>query len=106
MENLTKKLEEELFQKINSVTQLGGGCIGNVMKVVTENGSNYFIKQYDNSKMHHAEANGLNELKATNSIRIPRVIKVNDNFLILEFIESASPASNFSKKFGNSNSSP
>jgi protein-ribulosamine 3-kinase len=100
MDDITAKLEEELFQKIKSVTSLGGGCIGNALKVVTENGSNYFVKQYKNSKMHHAEANGLNELKTANSIRIPRVLKVNDNFLILEYIESASPVPNFSEKFG------
>ncbi len=100
MENITKKLEEELYQKVTSITPLGGGCIGNAMKVTVESGTNYFIKQYENSKMHFAEANGLNELKATNSIRIPRVVKVNDNFLILEFIESASKVKNFSEKFG------
>ncbi len=100
MNDIATKLEDELFQKIISITPLGGGCIGNALKVVAENGSNYFVKQYENCKMHHAEANGLNELKTANSIRIPRVLKVNDNFLILEFIESASPATNFSEKFG------
>ena len=101
MEDITKKLEEELFQKVVSAVPLGGGCIGNALRVETENGNNYFVKQYDISKMHHAEANGLNELKTANSIRIPRVLKVNDDFLILEFIESATPVSNFSAKFGN-----
>jgi len=101
MENINKKLEEELFQKVVSSIPLGGGCIGNALKVETENGNNYFVKQYDIKKMHHAEANGLNELKTTNSIRIPRVLKVNDDFLILEFIESATAVNNFSEKFGN-----
>lgn len=100
MENITKKLEEELFQKIDSITPLSGGDIGNAMKVTVENGANYFVKQYENSKMHHAEANGLNELKTANSIRIPRVLKVNDDFLILEFIESAEKVEKFDEKFG------
>ena len=100
MENINEKLEKELFQKINSITPLGGGCIGNAMKVETENGTNYFIKQYENGKMHEAEANGLNELKTANSIRIPRVLKFNDEFLILEFIDSAKPVDNFMQKFG------
>jgi fructosamine-3-kinase len=39
-------------------------------------------------------------LKTANAIRIPRVIKVNDNFLILEFIDSAEKTSDFSEKFG------
>lgn len=100
MENLNQKLEAELFQKINSISHLSGGCIGNAMKVTTENGNQYFVKSYENSKMHHAEANGLNELKTANCIRIPRVLKVNDEFLFLEFIESVSPTDNFMEKFG------
>ena len=100
MEDLTKKIENELYQKIDNITPLGGGCIGNALKVTCENGTSYFIKHYENSKMHHTEANGLNELKTANSIRIPRVVKVNDDFLILEYIESGSPVENFSEKFG------
>lgn len=100
MKNITQKLEEELFQKIDVITPLGGGDIGNAMKVTVENGTSYFVKQYENGKMHHAEANGLNELKTANSIRIPRVLKVNDDFLILEFIESAEKVEDFCEKFG------
>lgn len=101
MDNLTEKLEKELFQKIVFITPLSGGCIGNALKVETENGNKYFVKQYENSKMHHAEANGLSELKTANSIRIPRVLKVNDDFLFLEFVESAKPIGKFSEKLGN-----
>jgi fructosamine-3-kinase len=100
MKNLSDKLEKELFQKVTSIISLGGGCIGNAMKVTVENGTSYFVKNYSNKKMHEAEANGLNELKTANAIRIPRVVKFNDNFLILEFIESAPKCSDFSEKFG------
>ncbi len=100
MNNIKQKLETELFQKVNSILSLGGGCIGNAMKVTVENGTSYFVKHYENSKMHKAEANGLNELKTANAIRIPRVVKFNDDFLILEFIESAPKVSDFSEKFG------
>ncbi|MDX1700955.1 MAG: fructosamine kinase family protein [Melioribacteraceae bacterium] len=100
MDNIHKKLEEELHQKVTSYTSLGGGCIGNALKVITENGNKYFVKSYENSKMHKAEANGLNELKTANAIRIPRVLKFNDDFLFLEFIESAPPVNDFSQKFG------
>jgi fructosamine-3-kinase len=100
MKNLTQKIENELYQKIKSITPLGGGCIGNSLKVTVENDTNYFVKNYDIKEMHYTEANGLNELKTANSIRIPRVVKVNDEFLILEFIESAPKCNNFSEKFG------
>ncbi len=100
MSDLKKKIETELFQKVTSIISLGGGCIGNAMKVTVENGTSYFVKSYMNKKMHEVEANGLSELKTANAIRIPRVVKFNDNFLILEFIESAPKCSNFSEKFG------
>ena len=100
MENLKKKLEVELHQNIKSLVSLGGGCIGNSYRVVTDNGGSYFVKQYSESKIHFCEANGLNELKTANAIKIPRVVKVNDNFLFLEFIDSAPPINGFSEKFG------
>lgn len=100
MNKFKQKIEEELFQKVTSIISLGGGCIGNAMKVTVENGTSYFIKNYANKKMHEAEANGLNELKTANAIRIPRVVKFNDDFLILEFIESAPKCIGFSEKFG------
>jgi len=100
MQNFTEKIEKEIFQKIKSITPLGGGCIGNAVKIITENNSAYFVKQYENSKIHHVESNGLNELRTANSIRVPRVVKVTDDFLILEFIESVAPNADFSEKFG------
>ena len=100
MDNLQEKLENELHQKVVSYASLGGGCIGNALKIITENGNKYFVKSYQNSKIHQAEANGLNELKTANAIRIPRVLKFNDNFLFLEYIESAPPVKDFSRKFG------
>jgi fructosamine-3-kinase len=100
MNKFKQKIEAELFQKVTSIISLGGGCIGNAVKVTVENGTSYFVKNYANKKMHEAEANGLNELKTANAIRIPRVVKFNDNFLILEFIESAPKCSDFSEKFG------
>jgi fructosamine-3-kinase len=100
MENIKLKLEDELYQKISSVASIGGGCIGNAMKITTEKGAKYFVKMYSSGKIHFCEANGLNELKTANAIRIPRVVKVTDDFLILEFIESAPPVAGFSEKFG------
>ncbi|MCB0731851.1 MAG: fructosamine kinase family protein [Ignavibacteriae bacterium] len=100
MKNFEEKIEAELFQKVISVIPLGGGCIGNAQKVTVEKGTSYFVKHYENGKIHFTEANGLNEIKTANAIRVPRVVKVNDNFLILEFIESAPAVKDFSEKFG------
>jgi fructosamine-3-kinase len=100
MNNNQTKLEKELSRKILSITSLGGGCIGNASKVTTSDGNKYFVKQYSNTRMHTAEANGLIELSKTETIRIPKVIHASNDFLILEFIESARRIKNFSEKLG------
>ncbi len=100
MNSIQNKIESKLSEKVVSVNSLGGGCIGNALKVITESGNKYFVKHYSNSKMHSAEANGLIELTKTGSIRIPKVISADSEFLILEFIESAARAKNFSEKLG------
>ena len=75
MNSIQNKIESKLSEKVISVNSLGGGCIGNALKVITESGNKYFVKHYANNKMHSAEANGLLELCKTNSIRIPINIK-------------------------------
>jgi protein-ribulosamine 3-kinase len=100
MNSIQNKIESKLSEKVVSASSLGGGCIGNALKVITESGNKYFVKHYANNKMHSAEANGLLELCKTNSIRIPIVICASSDFLILEFVESASRINNFSEKLG------
>ncbi|MFZ1288861.1 MAG: fructosamine kinase family protein [Melioribacteraceae bacterium] len=93
-------LENILNKKIISVQNVGGGCIADSQIVKTENGEKYFVKKYSNSKINLAEANGLNEIAKSKAIRVPKVIFVNDEFLILEFIDSKSKAKYFSDTFG------
>ncbi len=99
---MQQKLEEILNEKIVSSSTLGGGSIANSQIVVTENGKKYFLKSYGNNEVIlKNEANGLNELDKSKLIRIPKVIAVTDDFLLLEFIETGRRVNDFSELFGN-----
>ncbi len=98
---MLKKLEEILGKNIVSSSSIGGGSIANSQIVKTEGGEKYFFKSYgNNSVILQNEANGLKELARSNSIRIPKVIAVADDFLLLEFIETGKREYGFSKLFG------
>ena len=100
MKKIISELEKHLNAKIVSTSSIGGGCIGNSIKVTSEEGQSYFVKQYGNNEMYRAESNGLKELQKSNAIRVPKVVCVGSDFLCLEFIESASEIKNFKGVFG------
>jgi len=98
---MQQKLEEILNEKIVSNSFIGGGSIADSQIVVTESGKKFFLKSYGNNKaILQNEANGLNELTKSNVIRIPTVIAVVDDFLLLEFIETGRKGRGFSELFG------
>jgi protein-ribulosamine 3-kinase len=77
---------------IDSRDAVGGGCI-NAAYRVAGNGRTYFVKTNSAAKagMFAAEAAGLTEIDATNTIRVPRPICHGANrdtsWLVVEFIE-------------------
>ncbi len=98
---MQQKLEEILDEKIASTSTLGGGSIANSFVIQTESGKKYFGKTYGNNKVIlQNEANGLIELAKSTAIRIPKVIAVTDDFLLLEFIETGRRRRDFSELFG------
>ncbi|MBU2494155.1 MAG: fructosamine kinase family protein [Bacteroidetes bacterium] len=97
-----KNLEEILNEKILSSNSIGGGCIADAKKIITESGNTYFVKSYydNNASILINEANGLRELKKTGVIKIPDVVFCNNEFLIIEYIKSGKRKNNFSELFG------
>ncbi len=91
---------------ITSKIPLSGGDINQVSKIKTNEG-NFCIKQNDRNqfpKMFEKEALGLKELSQKSSFRIPEVIghfeDDNQQYLILEFLESGHQSANFWSDFG------
>lgn len=87
-------------------TRLHGGCINECGKLITSAGT-YFIKWNNKStypNMLQAEAKGLTLLAKTNTISIPRVIRLDQTddfqFLLLEFLENTPPSSTYWQTFG------
>lgn len=98
---LTPKIEQRISEKIVSKISVGGGCIANACIITTESGNKYFVKSYGSSnEILRNEANGLKELARAKAIRIPKVIVLDDDFLLLEFIEQGKRNKNFSADFG------
>lgn len=87
-------------ERISQKSSLGGGCIGDSQKVMTENGNFYFVKHYRKSNVARAEALGLKELNKAKAIRVPEVIGYSENTLVLNLINSNGQSRDFQKKLG------
>ncbi|WP_439184991.1 fructosamine kinase family protein [Carboxylicivirga taeanensis] len=95
-----KQIEDILQCSITNEQIIGGGCIAQTSLLKTDDGRNYFLKQGYDGCMFRKEANGLIELKKAAAIRVPEVILVTDNFLLLEAIISGNKKSDFFETFG------
>lgn len=94
-------IEEKLNSKISSTKPLPGGCISNAYKIELQNGDILLLKINEASPdMFEKEAHGLIELKKANAIKVPEVILFENNFILLEFIESKGKSQNFFTDFG------
>lgn len=94
-------IESILNEKIISSTSVGGGCIADSRKIATESGKEFFLKSGNMSnRMFQCEANGLKELAKAQCIRIPQVVAVEDDFLLLEYIPQGIRSRHFFEDFG------
>ncbi|MGA7161392.1 MAG: fructosamine kinase family protein [Bacteroidota bacterium] len=103
MENVSSLLEHVLKREVASVTPIGGGSISTAMKATLGDGEILFVKVSPQQKdMFPKEANGLRELAKADAVKVPRVICVEENVLIIEFLRSSSPSNRktFFAEFG------
>ncbi|MBI9068604.1 MAG: fructosamine kinase family protein [Salinivirgaceae bacterium] len=99
--SLILHIESFLGEKIISSNSVSGGCIADSKIIKTASGATYFLKTLSGSLgMFLKEANGLTELAKTNCLRVPKVILANEDFLLLEHIESGRKSNNFFQEFG------
>jgi len=98
---MLSKIENIIGEKIISANSAGGGSIAESQILNTDSGEFYFLKSYgSNQTILQNEANGLKELSKSKAIRIPQVIAVTDEFLLLEFISNGKKKNNFFELFG------
>jgi fructosamine-3-kinase len=88
------------------VRPLAGGSINEACMIQLD-GVRYFVKWNSRSRypgMFEAEANGLNLLSSTRTLRIPQQIATGNcgpySYLLLEFIETGRPTSGSWERFG------
>jgi len=80
---------------------LGGGCIADAAVAEFADGSRVFVKRVAGQPgMFEAEAAGLGALAEAGAIRIPRVLAVSADALVLELIEAAPRRRGFFEDFG------
>ncbi len=96
------QVSEKLKIKIIKMENLSGGCISNAYKIIVENGDDLFLKINGNvpADMFKCEANGLNELRKANAIKVPEPIIYSEKYIVTEFIKSSIISSGFFKNFG------
>lgn len=99
-QKIQNKIEEVTFNKISKALPVSGGCISETNKIILSNGKEYFIKVNFSSGFFPKEANGLNEIKKANCIRVPEVIYADNDFILLEFINQSSPNKYLFEDFG------
>jgi len=92
------------FGNIVRLESVGGGCINNTTRLHLDEGKSVFLKQHDQAPdgMFRSEAVGLAALKQTNAIRVPEVIHVEDDYIILEDLGQGRPTSNYWNELGSS----
>lgn len=69
-------------------------------KIQTVSGKVYFLKTGSTSTTYQCEANGLEELKKAESIRIAKVFAAGNNFILTEYIEQGYQHNDFFEVFG------
>ncbi|MEJ5263190.1 MAG: fructosamine kinase family protein [Ignavibacterium sp.] len=99
---IKNRIEKELNCKIISSKSVGGGCINDAETIFTNDNRSFFLKKNFSTPddMFFKEANGLKELKKANAIRVPEVILVDKNFILLEQINSGKKSKSFDEDFG------
>jgi fructosamine-3-kinase len=88
------------------LVSVGGGCIANAGVATFANGSKVFVKRAAGGRnlfapgMFEREAEGLRALAEANAIRVPEVLAVDAEALVLEMIRTAPKKRGFAEDFG------
>ncbi len=98
--NLYSNIENWANDRITQKVNVGGGCISRAERLIMQSGRNFFLKSGFMNGMFSKEANGLCELAKPGVIRIPEVMLVSDDFILLEYIKPGTRSTDFFDSFG------
>ncbi|WP_372750997.1 fructosamine kinase family protein [Labilibaculum sp.] len=95
------RIEDVIGQKITGFKSIVGGSIATTNQIRFESGQYAFLKtEAYTEDMFAKEVNGLNEIRKTGCIRVPDVLYVDSEILLLEFIEEGRLDKDFFRRFG------
>jgi len=91
-----------LGEGVRLLGSVGGGCINTAARGVTASGTPFFVKTNDRAPagMFVAEAAGLAALRDAGGCRVPAVLGVREDLLVLEWIDSGSAGAGYSEALG------
>ena len=98
-------LRKDALLTIQKASPLSGGCIHHAYRIATDKGI-FFLKWNHQSAYANlvTEAQGLNLLASTHTLSTPEVVTIGKTekyaVLVLSFIHSSRPASNYWEQFG------
>jgi protein-ribulosamine 3-kinase len=95
-----REIEFIVNESVVRTEPLSGGCIANTRKLFSESGQVFVLKDGIDGDMFLKEANGLCELRKSDSIRVPEVIQVTREFLLMEYIQEGRASNEFFFEFG------
>ncbi len=102
LSEIAKQLSRTLNQELRFVSSetIGGGCINQISKLTDEDGNHWLLKENNPQylEMFIAEADGLKEIKSSESIRVPEVYCTGKTqqsaYLLMEYIALSSGSAN------------
>jgi len=102
--DLIFKIEDWRGESIRAYQPLSGGSIGKSYHIKFKDGSSCFLKTSSNSStnidLFQKEANGLLKIQKTGIIRVPEVLFVDKDIILLEYINLGEPKDDFFINFG------
>jgi len=99
--NYPSILDELDLGEPTGLVSVGGGCIADAAIAHFSDGSRVFVKRVAGApEMFEREAEGLSALATAGAIRVPAVLAVSPEALVLELISQAPRNPDFSESFG------
>jgi fructosamine-3-kinase len=101
-DQLRAALSSVLDETVTSLRAVTGGDINRAYQASLRSGRRVFVKTHASppERAYQSEADGLSWLRQVGALRVPEVLAVSDDFLVLEWIDSGARAPDFDETFG------